>query len=204
VTTTDILVAGIGNLFNSDDGFGPEVTRRLGAIVLPDGIRVVDYGIRGMHLAYDLLDPPDALILVDAIPEGRPGELRVIEVDVAALGPRELDPHQMDPVAVLSGARRLGGTLPRTYVVGCRPETTADGIGLSEAVEDAIDRAAVAVLDLVDRLRSPWPQPGTAGEAAKPRHAANVKVAASTGKAAPTTGARAYSGTAGTPTGRNG
>src|SRR3954453_21370726 len=130
--TARVLVAGVGNLFLGDDGFGPEVVRRLAQTTLPPGVRAVDYGIRGMHLAYDLLDGYDALVLVDAVPHGaRPGELTVLQGGRDDLGEDAFDPHGMNPVAVLASLGPLGGTLPATYVVGCRPGTTEDGIGLT-------------------------------------------------------------------------
>jgi hydrogenase maturation protease len=147
-----ILVAGIGNLFQSDDGFGPEVVRRMGPHA-DQQVRVVDYGIRGMHLAYDLLDGVDALVVVDALPRGEAGEVTVLEVGPDDLGGREYDPHGMNPLAVLSSLGSLGGTLPRsTYVVGCRPETTEEGIGLSAPVEAAVPVAVETVTRLVDDL----------------------------------------------------
>ena len=51
-----MLIAGVGNIFLGDDGFGVEVASRLAAADLPDWVQVVDYGIRGMHLAYDLAE----------------------------------------------------------------------------------------------------------------------------------------------------
>ncbi len=145
--TADVLVAGIGNLFLSDDGFGPEVVRRLaGADDLPRHVRVVDYGIRGMHLAYDLLEGYAALVIVDALPgPGAPGSITVLEVGADDLGTGDFDPHGMAPVAVLASIQQLGGDLPPTYVVGCRPATVEEGIGLSEAVSAAIPQAIAAV-----------------------------------------------------------
>lgn len=150
-----ILVAGIGNVFLGDDGFGPEVLRTLvsGRVSgpLPDGVRAVDYGIRGMHLAYDLLDDWDALVLVDAVPDrGRPGDIRVFEVDPADPGaaPR-LDAHGMDPGAVFASLAALGGRLPRTVVVGCQAACVDEGMGLSAPVAAAVDGAADEVLAVV-------------------------------------------------------
>ena len=146
-----ILVAGVGNLFLGDDGFGSEVARQLAAQPLPDGVRVVDYGIRGMHLAYDLLDGYDALVLVDALPgNGRPGDVRVLEVGPDDLGEGDFDAHGMDPVAVLASLGALGGELPRTFVVGCQPADVGEGIGLSEPVRAAVDRAVAAVRRLAE------------------------------------------------------
>ena len=150
-----VLVAGIGNLFSSDDGFGPEVARRLAehAPGSEQRVRVVDYGIRGMHLAYDLLEGYDALVIVDAVPQGdAPGDLTVLQVGPDDLGREDFDPHGMNPVAVLASLGQLGGTLPATYVVGCRPATTEDGIGLSEPVAAAVPVAVDVVTRLVDDL----------------------------------------------------
>ena len=145
-----VLVAGIGNLFLGDDGFGSEVARRLAAEPLPDGVRVVDYGIRGMHLAYDLLDGYDALVVIDALPgTGAPGDLSLLEVGPDDLGDGELDAHGMAPVAVLASLGQLGGTLPPTYVVGCQPADVGEGIGLTPAVEGAVDKAVKLVHDVL-------------------------------------------------------
>ncbi len=146
-----VLVAGIGNLFLSDDGFGPEVVRRLAEQeALPENVRLVDYGIRGMHLAYDLLDGYAALVLVDALPgAGSPGDIVVLEVGEEDVGSGSFDPHGMAPVAVLASLNQLGGTLPPTYVVGCRPDTVEEGIGLSAPMAAAVPQAMVAVRNLL-------------------------------------------------------
>ena len=103
-----------------------------------------------MHLAYDLLDGYDALVIVDALPgDGDPGDISVLEVGPDDLGPGEFDPHGMAPVAVLASLQNLGGRLPPTYVVGCRPADLEDGIGLSAPVESAIPEAMAAVRALL-------------------------------------------------------
>ncbi len=117
-----ILVAGIGNIFLGDDGFGPEVVRRLsspGEAALPDGVKVVDYGIRGMHLAYDLLDGYDALVLVDAIPgQGSAGDITVLEVGKDDLGGGALDAHGMDPSPSCPTLQR--------WAASCRRHTSSE------------------------------------------------------------------------------
>ncbi|MDQ3733688.1 MAG: hydrogenase maturation protease, partial [Actinomycetota bacterium] len=141
--------------FFGDDGFGPEVARRMmsspeGAASLPAGVRVVDYGIRGMHLAYDLLDGVDALVIIDAMPgKGPPGSITVLSVGPEDLGEGEFDAHGMNPVAVLGSLGVLGGTLPPTYVVGCIPATIDEGMGLSPVVAAAVDEAVDAVRSLL-------------------------------------------------------
>jgi hydrogenase maturation protease len=118
------------------------------------GVRLLDYGIRGVHLAYDLLDEWDALVLVDALPDrGSPGTVHVFEADhenlTAAAG---LDAHSMDPAAVFASLAALGGSPPYTIVVGCESQTVEEGIGLSDAVEAAVPDAVRAVEDVVATL----------------------------------------------------
>lgn len=148
----NVLVAGIGNLFLGDDGFGPEVVRRLAAEPLPPAVRVADYGIRGLHLAYDLVGAYDALVLIDALPGSPAGELSVLEITADDLGGDDFDAHGMNPAAMLASLDRLGGTLPRTYLVGCRAASVAEGIGLSEPVSAAVPSAVATAAELALRL----------------------------------------------------
>jgi hydrogenase maturation protease len=118
---------------------------------MPAGVRVVDYGIRGMHLAYDLLDGWDLLVLVDALPDrGEPGALQVLAVGPDDLGTAVLDAHGMDPGSVLASLGALGGRLPRTVVVGCQVADVSDGIGLSPPVAEAVDGAVATVRTVLD------------------------------------------------------
>lgn len=119
----------------------------------PD-VRVTDYGIRGMHLAYDLLDDWTALVLVDAVPDrGQPGTLEVFEADRhTRTGAAGVDAHAMDPAAVFASLDTLGGTAPRTVVIGCQVATVAEGIGLSPIVAAAVPVAVRAAEDVVAGL----------------------------------------------------
>lgn len=148
-----VLVAGVGNIFFGDDGFGCEMARSLAKEPLPEHVRVVDYGIRGLHLAYDLLDGYEALVLIDALPgQQGPGTVRVLEVGQEHLEPAAgVDAHSMHPAAVLATVESLGGSLPRTFVVGCEPETTGEAMGLSETVTRSVDTAKAEVRSLLDR-----------------------------------------------------
>jgi hydrogenase maturation protease len=123
---------------------------------------VVDYGIRGMHLAYDLLDEWDALVLVDAVPsQGSPGTLHVFEADHETMSSTPaLDAHSMDPAAVFASLAALGGEPPYTVVVGCEAENVDERLGLSPSVEAAVDDAVDAVADVVSTLSARAPMGG--------------------------------------------
>jgi hydrogenase maturation protease len=152
-----ILLAGIGNVFLGDDGFGVALASRLARRELPPGVDVVDYGIRGMDLAY-AMSGYEVVVLLDATPRGdAPGTLYVIEPEIAD-DVTEFEAHGMDPVTVLALARTLGGALPRTLVVGCEPRTrmSLDDeellAELSAPVQAALDGAERLVRSLVDDL----------------------------------------------------
>jgi hydrogenase maturation protease len=120
-------------------------------------VRVVDYGIRGMHLAYDLLDGCEALVLVDALPNrGAPGTVHVFEADhetlTAGVG---LDAHAMDPAAVFASLAALGGTPPYTVVIGCEVDDVDERMGLTDTVAAAVPDAVKAIEDVVARLSTP-------------------------------------------------
>jgi hydrogenase maturation protease len=158
---TRVLVAGIGNVFLGDDGFGVALANRLSACELPGGVEVVDFGIRGMDLAWAIQGGYDAVVLLDASPRGgAPGTLYLIEPEVEA-GEHPIEGHGMDPVTVLSLVRALGGTPPRTLVVGCEPQTRIDPgdenlvADLSEPVRLALDEGMKMVESVLAELTTP-------------------------------------------------
>jgi hydrogenase maturation protease len=158
-----VLVAGVGNIFLGDDGWGVEVIRELLGHHLPEFVKVEDFGIRGVHLAYELLDGYDLLILVDAVPRGRdPGTVFVIEPDLAdtatdplAAGAREgsnplIDAHGMEPTSVFALLDALGGRVKRAIVVGCEPQEVDERMGLSDAVAASVPEGVRTVRELID------------------------------------------------------
>jgi hydrogenase maturation protease len=164
-----VLVAGIGNVFLGDDGFGVEVVRRLAGRELPEGVEVVDFGIRGMDLAYALQDDYEVVVFVDATSRGQePGTIYLIEPEIEEDGAVSLDTHGMDPVKVIKLSRALGARPTRTLVVGCEPQVIVSGedyenmlMELSEPVCAAVGEAVKLVESLVketseegDRVRS--------------------------------------------------
>ena len=168
-----VLVAGVGNIFLGDDGFGVEVAAHLDPSSVPAGVKVADFGIRGVHLAYELLEGYDTLILIDAVSRGdRPGTVSVIEHsagDTAEGGTlAAMDAHGMDPGAVLAMAGDLGATVDRVLVVGCEAADVHDGIGLSDPVAQAVPPAIDAIHELLasitgsaDPIPDPIPEEAT-------------------------------------------
>ena len=161
--TPRILVACVGNIFLGDDGFGVEVAQRLLQRLMPDGVRVVDFGIRGFDLAYALMDDYDAVVMIDALPRGdAPGTLYTIEPDLSALdvsAPENaaVETHGMNPLKVLGMVKAMGGQPKRLLVVGCEPERSAEAedierMGLSEPVAAAVDQAVAMVESLLAKL----------------------------------------------------
>lgn len=154
-----VLVAGIGNIFFGDDGFGVEVSRRLGQCALPDGVRVMDFGIRGFDLTFALLEGYEAVVLVDVAQRGgAPGTLYVVEPDLGLEPKAEdvfIETHGMEPGKVLALARAMGGKLSCLRLVACEPQTFGEdgmGMGLSEPVQAAVEPAVELVRSVVAGL----------------------------------------------------
>jgi hydrogenase maturation protease len=156
-----VIVAGVGNIFLGDDAWGVEVVRKLLEEDLPDNVHVEDYGIRGVHLAYEILNGYDTVILVDAAPrEEAPGTVYVMEIDPHATaatsnefgdaGAGVMDAHRMDPATVVALVSSLGGAIGRLLLVGCEPESVEEGAELSEPVRAAVEHGVLTVRQLLD------------------------------------------------------
>jgi hydrogenase maturation protease len=155
--SSEILIAGIGNIFFGDDAFGCEVVRELTGRSLPENVRVVDYGIRSYDLAYALMDRYAATILIDAVRRGHaPGTLYLIEPEMDVLASEQFpDGHSMTPASVLRMAKSLGGEPANIYLVGCEPSTLESEEGqmdLSDSVCAAVPRAAEMIEQFVSDL----------------------------------------------------
>lgn len=153
-----ILIAGIGNIFLGDDAFGVETARRLASRALPEGTTVRDFGIRGFDLIYALMEPNDAVILIDAVSRGEaPGTLYVIKPDIDRAAEPTLEGHLLDPVKVLALARSMGAEAAPTYIVGCEPARFGGAdddiaFGLSEPVNASLDDAVEMVESLLIQI----------------------------------------------------
>jgi len=155
-----VLIACIGNIFLGDDGFGCEVARHLTQIHWPDNVKVVDFGIRGLDLAYALLDGHDVTIFVDATPRGnQPGTLYTIEPALEEIENIQagamVDAHSMDPLKVLSMVKSMGGQFKRILLLGCEPATFGPDegqMGLSEPVAASVVEAVKVIESLVTRV----------------------------------------------------
>lgn len=155
-----VLIAGIGNAWQRDDGFGSEVARRLEGRELPDGVAVIDFGTGGLDLAYQVMYGYDGLLMIDVSRQGgSPGTLYVMEVDEDEVpgGSVEdgevLNPHAMDPETVLRFIKITGGWPGKVVIVACEPETVEEmGVGLTPVVEEAVERAVELVLETAKEL----------------------------------------------------
>jgi hydrogenase maturation protease len=147
------LVAGVGNIFLSDDAFGCEVIRLMAGHSVPEGVEVRDFGIRGVHLVYDLLDGCDLFVLVDAAARGEaPGTVTVIEVEVPEPDPSAgpvMDAHDLTPDAIFALLGSLGGRPGRSLLVACEPADTGAGMGLSGPVREALPHAVRAIEEII-------------------------------------------------------
>jgi hydrogenase maturation protease len=155
-----ILVAGIGNVFLGDDGFGVEVLAKLMQKPAPADVELADFGIRGFDLAYALMDGYDAAILVDAMPRGgEPGTVYVLEPDLEDLGAAgAMDSHGMNPVEVFRMVKDLGGRPPRVLIVGCEPESFGPEIEGRMSLSRTVGAAVNEAVELVERLMSEMTQ----------------------------------------------
>jgi hydrogenase maturation protease len=151
------LVAGVGNVFLRDDAFGVEVVRLLDGQPRPPGVQIRDYGIRGVHLVYELLDGCDLFVLIDAAARGEePGTVSVLEVDLPdpeSLPQPVMDAHDLTPDAIFALLASLGGRPGRCLVVACEPNDVSAGMGLSEPVQLALPHAVRAVQDILAQER---------------------------------------------------
>jgi len=152
------LVAGVGNVFLRDDAFGVEVVRLLAEQPVPEGVEIRDFGIRGVHLVYDLLNGCDLFVLVDAAPHGQaPGTVSVLEVELPEpAGPDTLDrplidAHSLTPDAIFALLVSLGGRPGRSLVVACEPADVDAGMGLSDPVREALPHAVRTIQDILAR-----------------------------------------------------
>ena len=156
-----ILVAGIGNAWMKDDGFGSAVADRLSKRELPSEAAVFDFGTGGLDLAYELMRGYDGLILIDVSRQGgEPGTLYVMSPDEESVAAgiedgETINPHGMDPQTVLRFVKSLGAWPGKVVIIACEPaEVEEMGLGLSDDVAGAVDAAVKLVLETIDELRS--------------------------------------------------
>ena len=156
-----ILVAGIGNAWLKDDGFGGEVVKRLESRELPEGAAVFDFGTGGLDLAYEVMRGYDALVLIDVSRQGgEPGTLYVMEaqkedVEAGIEDGQLINPHAMDPQTVLRFVKTLGAWPGKVVIVACEPAQVEEmGMGLSVEVQSAVDAAVGLVIETIEELRT--------------------------------------------------
>jgi hydrogenase maturation protease len=153
-TTGRTLVAGVGNIFQRDDAFGVEVVRLLAGRSWPEGTEIADFGIRGIHLVYELLGGCDLFVLVDAAQRGcEPGTVTVLEVEPEHLPSATgvMDAHGLAPDQVFAMLAAMGTRPGRSLAVVCEPEDVSPGMGLTDPVTAALPAAVRAVEKILDQ-----------------------------------------------------
>jgi hydrogenase maturation protease len=162
MTAARILIAGVGNIFLGDDAFGVEVVRRMAQRPLPGQVRVIDFGIRGIDLAYALLEDYAGAVVVDAVPRGgEPGTLYVLEPELdpsgdPGAGPQAVEAHRLDPVNVFRLARALGGPAPALRIVGCEPGTLDPAEDGRPVLSAAVEAAVEGAITLIEAIVQEW------------------------------------------------
>jgi hydrogenase maturation protease len=156
-----ILIAGVGNAWLRDDGFGGEVARRLQERELGPGVEVMDAGTGGLDLAYEVMRGYGALVILDVSSQGgEPGTLYVMEpeeeeVQAGIEDGEAINPHAMDPQTVLRFIRSIGAWPGRVIVIACEPaDVDQMGWGLSSRVQEAVAGAVELVAQTVAELRT--------------------------------------------------
>ena len=161
---SQILVAGIGNIFKGDDAFGVEVVQRLAQRPLPAGVKVVDF----QEFAESISPMLCLTVMTRRSWSIQPGAARRLARYPRCVAPERhsagavypgdlfLEPHDLDPAKVLHVVEALGGGCQRILLVACEPETFGDeetgAMGLSPPVAAAVDEAVAAVERLVGDL----------------------------------------------------
>jgi hydrogenase maturation protease len=141
-------VIGLGSPLMGDDGFGLVALARLRDAWTLDGVELADGGTWGLSLL-PLVEDADRLVLLDAIAaNAAPGDVVVLERDRLPIYlSRKLSPHQIDMRDVLAAAEWRGKLPLETVAIGVQPQQVELGIGLTPAVEAAVDRVVAVVIE---------------------------------------------------------
>lgn len=132
------VVIGIGNRFRCDDGLGPAVAERFGALTRP-GVRVVPE-VTECTALLDAWAGASLAVVVDAAVGGRPGRVRRWSLDQLT-GPVVLSSHDLDLQQTFELGRALGCAPEKVVVVTVGAVRTGHGEGLSPAVLAALPEA---------------------------------------------------------------
>jgi hydrogenase maturation protease len=120
-------------------------------------VRIIDFGIRGLGLAYALTESYDASIIVDIFARGaEAGTIYVVEPDASEIdrAAERIEAHAMDPVRILALARSMGAELRNVRIVGCEPATFEpnEGMDLSPRVAAAVEPAIQIIQSLIEEF----------------------------------------------------
>jgi hydrogenase maturation protease len=154
LSTTPLLVLGLGNAICSDDGLGvAAVEGLLRDYEAPEGARVLDGGTLGLTLLPEL-EIAERAILVDAIRDDAPigSFVRLEGDDVAPAVAARLSPHQIGVADLLDAAHWLGRYPRHVVLLGLVPGSIELGLERSPAVEAGLPRLVREVTEEARRL----------------------------------------------------
>lgn len=155
MTTTRVLILGIGNLILKDEGIGVHVVRALEAQSLPSHVELIDGGTATLDLLSPFCDR-ERIIVIDALKaNGEPGTIyRCLPEDLMEISDRPLSLHQVGLLDVLSMARQLGGN-PAVVIIGVEPKEISWGLELTEEVQAVVPKVVEAVKQEINGSGSP-------------------------------------------------
>lgn len=145
-----VRVLGLGNVLMGDDALGPWVIHRLEAThTFPPEVEVVDVGTPGLDLV-PYVSGPCGIILVDTVHSkgAEPGDIRKYDRDaLVKFGPKpRLSPHDPGVTEAILAVEMAGDPPAYVTLVGVVPGSVKAGVGLTPALQNAVVRAADAIV----------------------------------------------------------
>lgn len=144
-----ILIACLGNIFYGDDAFGVEVAKFLQNQYLPENVKVEDFGIRGIDLAFEITENYDLVILVDTVKVGaKAGTVFVLEPK--SLSNSDIFTHDLTPNKALQFAENFENKPKKMLLIGCEPMSLEFNSKISNDVKNSIEKAVMKILELIE------------------------------------------------------
>jgi hydrogenase maturation protease len=143
-----LVLVGVGNQWHHDDAAGLEVARRLRA-AQPAGVLISDQEGEPESLLAAWEGAGEALFVDGVSGGGKPGMLHRFDLDFDPVPPDLFRPttHRLGITDAIELARELDALPQRLVLYGIEGEDFSEGVGLTPAVDQTVDR-------LVDELHA--------------------------------------------------